>query len=92
MGVNAQAVGAAVKTGCVLIVNLAALGGVALDPELVTFVACGAVAVGSVAFGCWNNMNFTQAAQLGQEVVDAVKSGRNVTVMVSDSDEGAGGE
>lgn len=86
MNFNTETLAAFLKTLCVLIVNGAMLFGVSLDHGIVADLICAAVMLVVTLGGCYFNMNFTEAAQFAQRILDAVKAGHEVSVVYADLD------
>lgn len=67
-----------------LIVSVATVLGWSLDGELWFNIVFSALSIYLIVREAWwKNQNVTSAAQKGQEVVDAEKAGKNVTIEIS---------
>lgn len=64
----------ALRALAVIVVNVAALCGVALDADMVIEVLCAVVMIVVTAYGCWKNFNFTAAARAGQQLTNLIKA------------------
>ena len=72
---NNETMKACVSALGVLIVAGAGLFGFDLDADLVQNALSALAFLAALAWGVWNNFNFTKAAQEGQKVTDAIKRG-----------------
>ena len=69
-----EATKATVSAAAILAVNILALFGISLDTDTIVNGVCAVAMIAATLYGCWKNHNWTQAAQLGQQVVDAQKA------------------
>lgn len=66
---------AAVSAVVILVINLAMyFFGVTLDANVIVEGIMGIILIAATLYGIWKNHNFTEAAALGQQVLDAVKT------------------
>lgn len=59
----------------VLVVNLCALLGVAVDADSVTCAVSAVAVIVATAWAFWKNHNFTEAAQQAQRTLEELKGG-----------------
>lgn len=75
MNLNSESAIAVVRLLVALIVSIAAILGVSLDPEVVNIIVAIAAAVVVLAWVWWRNNNLTKAAQEAQKVLNSIKRG-----------------
>lgn len=72
---NQESMKAVVSAAVVVIVAALGAVGIDADADALQNVLSAALFLAATAYGVWKNHNFTQAAQEGQKVVAAIKSG-----------------
>ena len=76
---------ATISAGCIVLCNiLMVCCGLFIDANTLTTLICALVTLGVTVYGCWKNHNFTNAAQMGQAVTDALKAGEEIYVVTKD--------
>ncbi len=75
MKIDKQAVEATIRTLGAVVALIAARFGWQFDESAFATIAILAIGGAYIVYCCWKNQNFTKAAQVGQEVVEALKNG-----------------
>ena len=73
---NQESMKALVSAFMVIACALAGALGIDLDADALQNVLSAVLLLAATVYGVWKNHNFTQAAQEGQKVVDAIKNGK----------------
>lgn len=79
---NMETIKAIVSMAVVVLVQVSAFFGVAMEEETMTQAIFALVGLVSAIVAAWRNHNFTKAAQVGQKVTDAIKAGEHFAVEV----------
>lgn len=72
---------ATISAACIVLCNLLMVcSGLFLDPTALTTLVTAIITLVATIYACWKNHNFTNAAQMGQQVTDALKAGEEIYV------------